>query len=1287
MPASRFACATMVLLQPFHAFLNERRNSMKNRIMIFVVGLLIADTSSAMAQVTPDQQADMLLNSARKAFNEKNYAFATTRFREYLSKFGGHKENDAGRYGLALALIEGPEKKWDEARDLLQQLATKKEFGDRELAGYYAGVAVRGMGHRDLAEADAKPADAANYRASAQARFGEAIPLFTSALSAFNAKDDKVEDGNKLTLNGEWVARARCDLAEVQLRAGKLKEAQASAMLFVSDPVWTKSQYRDLGRYYHGYASVLLKDNIAGQKTLSLLAPFSDPTFGNHARYLLARTHHIGDDRAEAGAHYEGAIADYAKAKADAINLLKQPQQFKNDPTIRAQLESLAKSPTPDHVARAAFYLGVLLYEGGKFSEAKTRFAEFVKEAPQATLRLEAEIRIGYCQVQLKEYADAIKTLTPLVEREARLSDQVLFWLAKAQAASAPDAVANPPAHQAAISAALNTFRQAADRAAKFIEQDPDAKIRRAEILLELADQQQRITQNKEAAVVYAQLLSEKILTEREEEITQRLADALHLSRVFDESDKVCLQFQQRFPQSTLTPAVLFIYAENSWFRINTAEKNLNLAERAKEMPRLYDEAVKRFGTVVAKYPEFSKINIARYSLGLTYYRQGDLTNAQKTLGDIPATDRMGDLSLTPYLIADCLLRQTPTTVPVDALAAGKMEEQLKNAAEALDTFINANPKDANVYDAHLRLGLTQQRQAELIAQPAERVKRYTDARATYERLLKKDSGAPPLHLANAMFERAKCITLSGDMNTGMNELRKFTTDPLRQGPVAPQAILQLATYLRAQNKANDAVELFVKHRDSLEAVLAKDQTTATPMIGLLRYHHGVALREAGKLPEARGLFETVVKMGIQRVEATEAALRIGQCLKDEGQLRLEAARKLHSNIKKPDDLANAQKVTEEGYKMIHDAVTYLETQADAIKATPTLLDARARMIYDAAWGARQLAEPEVAATRTLMALEAQKKLNISSKFPLPEISIEKIPVQASEKRARGLYKLLIDQAGDLPIGIEARYELAEMLAERNEFDPAILLLSDVLDKEPNPEMTEKTRLRLGGIHAAKGNIKVALTQFNAVASNPKSSLVGWANYRAAEVLIKDQQYGEAIKRLTMFRDNGTWNNVPGLTDRALLRLGYAFAVNKSWDESRSAYERIVNAFPNSSVADDARYGIGWALQQQKNYDGAANAYSSVVARTATELAAKAQLQIGLCRMEQKRHLDAVNAFLVIPTTYDYPELRAAALYEAGLAYLELNQREQANRQFERVLREFPGTPWADAAKEKLGVK
>ncbi len=798
----------------------------------------------------------------------------------------------------------------------------------------------------------------------------------------------------------------------------------------------------------------------------------------------------------------------------------------------------------------------------------------------------------------------------------------------------------------------------------------------------------QRIWQNREAAGVYSQLLSEKILPERDEEILQRWANALHLSGDYAASDKACVTFQERFPRSTLMPEVLFIYAENSYFRTAAAEKNPNAAERTKELPPLFAETAKRFQTVIAKYPEFPRINVARYSLGLTLYRQGDVKNALTILTEIPLAERGGDLGQANFLIGDCILRQVPATVPDDALAAGKMEEQLKSAAEALDAFVATQGKDSNVPDALIKLGLCQQRLAGLKADPKERVALFNAARASYERVMRKDFGNHPLHIAHATFERAKCITQAGDINTGINELRKFTTDPMKQTSVAPQAVLQLATYLRTQNRVAEAVDVFAKNREFLEGMLAKDAEKGPAMVALLRYHHGVALREAGKLPKARAMFEAVIKLGPQRPEASEAALRIGQCLKEEGQQRLDVARKLRPAAKTPDQIAHAQKVANEGYTFVRDSVAYLEAQADQIKQTPALLEPRARMVYDAAWGARLLAEPEVEAARTAYQQEMLKKLNqTSAKFPLPEVPLDKLPLQASEKRARGLYKTLIDQAGDLPIATEARFELAEMLAQRNEHDAAVGLLNEVLDKEPALDMTEKIRLRLGGILAAKGNIKGALQQFDAVASNTKSPLYGWAHYRAGEALIQDQQYAAAAKRLIIFRDQGPWQNVPGLTDRALLRLGYSFALNKSWDDSRSAYERLVNNFPNSPWHDEARYGMGWAWQQQRNLEPAANAYSQVVARTATDLAAKAQLQIGLCRMEQKRYLDAANAFLVIPSTYDYPELRAAALLEAGKAYLELNQREQANRQFERILREFPGTPWADAAKEKLGRK
>src|SRR5262249_6371675 len=149
------------------------------------------------------------------------------------------------------------------------------------------------------------------------------------------------------------------------------------------------------------------------------------------------------------------------------------------------------------------------------------------------------------------------------------------------------------------------------------------------------------------------------------------------------------------------------------------------------------------------------------------------------------------------------------------------------------------------------------------------------------------------------------------------------------------------------------------------------------------------------------------------------------------------------------------------------------------------------------------------------------------------------------------------------------------------------------------------------------------------------------------------------------------FHNVPGVSDRAMLRLGYALGQLGQWDASRQAYEQLVGRFgANNQWVNDARFGIGWALQNQKQFDPAVNIYSQVVQGTVTELGAKAQLQIGLCRLEQKRHAEAATAFLTVPFTYDYPELSAAALVEAARAHVELKQKDAAEKLLQRVIKD-----------------
>src|SRR5713226_1352813 len=232
-------------------------------------------------QLTPDQQAEMVLSSARRAYSEKNYGFAVTRFREFLAKFGNHKDAPSARYGLAIALFEIQPPDVQGALEQLQPLAGNKDFADYPFVLYYLASAHRGLGIKELEQA--KPADATQKRALAQKHFEEAAQQFAAAAQAFAGRVKEFKpDAKELPKDFEWSARARCDQAEMLLRTSKPKEAQALTAPFVGagnasdDSRLIKSRYRNLGLYYHGYASFLLKDYLAAGRSLNMLAPFSD---------------------------------------------------------------------------------------------------------------------------------------------------------------------------------------------------------------------------------------------------------------------------------------------------------------------------------------------------------------------------------------------------------------------------------------------------------------------------------------------------------------------------------------------------------------------------------------------------------------------------------------------------------------------------------------------------------------------------------------------------------------------------------------------------------------------------------------------------------------------------------------------------------------------------------------------------------------------------------------------------------------------------------------------------
>ena len=197
---------------------------------------------------------------------------------------------------------------------------------------------------------------------------------------------------------------------------------------------------------------------------------------------------------------------------------------------------------------------------------------------------------------------------------------------------------------------------------------------------------------------------------------------------------------------------------------------------------------------------------------------------------------------------------------------------------------------------------------AGLLADKQEKAKSLAAARAAYEKVMQQF--AKHELYPTAVLERAKVIAATDvERRRSTSCAASRTTATSRPPPVAPMALLQLATYLRAQNKAQEAADVLAKCRQENEEKLKNDPARAA-WVPLLQYHHGLALKEAGKRAEARTVLEGVIKGSPNRPEAAEAALRWGQSLKDDGLSKIAEARKKLAN---PEPQAGGEGRREQG--------------------------------------------------------------------------------------------------------------------------------------------------------------------------------------------------------------------------------------------------------------------------------------------------------------------------------------------------------------------------------------
>lgn len=1269
--------------------------------VLLAVGVAGWPRPAAGQDLSADDAALVKLNAARRAYNEHKYDLSAKLFAEFVKDSGGHREAPAAHYGLGLSLLEAADRDYNAIRRSFQEAARREDSADRPFALYYLGLATRALARDYLAQAAAKPKEAQNYRNNAMNLFAEAGRSFGAAADLFAARAKAAAAAKPpqagqpaagepaLPPDLDWMARCRCCQCEMDLRTNRLKEARGTAEALLAHPAIGNSAYRQTALYHLGYALFAATEYHEAGRALSRLAPFGQE-FGIHARYLLARCHQMAGERPEAVAQYDAILQRHEDAKKQAEQALRNPRSL--EPRRKAALELLVKGPPPDHVPRALFYKALLLAEQGRFDEALASFSAFLHEYPQFPLASEALLRKAYCQIELKNFVAAIKSLEGLCE-DADLADRALWWLARAQVASANPG--NEQAYAQQLGAALGNFRRAAEIARRASRGSATSKLRYADILMETGDTQQLLKQYKEAADTYRRVLGERPGDDRMAQAMQRSATALHLAGAYPESDRACQEFQRAYPSSTLLGAALFRAAENAYMMAIAAERDprrRRAQDRRRDAERYLQEAIRRYQRVLAERPAFTYANLARQGMASAYYRLGKYAEAAEALRAIPDAEQTGELATVPYLQADCTIRTLPAGFD-DAVQASLLAERAKRAAKLLERFVATGANRPEAPDALLKLGYCYQRAAEALAGAKDRQELIAGARGAYERFMQAFPKAPSL--PRVRFEWAKCVALMGDVNTAVNELRRFAGDPYRASEVAPLALTRASALLRSQNRAREAGEVMKSCRAQHEAGLLKDPQRKA-WAAVLWYEHAMAVMAGGDPAGAAKMFIDLARAFPDRPEGRNAVWRVGQCHREVLAADMAKAQQVIDRPgARPQDVAAARQATAESFAKIRQTIDLLDAGVENAERTARGCEAHLRMLYELAWCYRLVADIETQQAHQALKQQTLKTLQerlaaqtpegeAPPVLPSPYVPLSAVPVQPSEIAAQRRYHMLIAAAPASALAAQARLELAELLARRDKADAAVALLADALESNPPAAIADPLNLRLAAALLARNDTRAALRHIDAVSPDAAGVLAAERLYLMGELYVRQQSWAEAIKHLARFRDDGALQNIPGVTDRALLRLGSACAGTGDWEQSRRALELIVQRFGSGPWVCEAYYGIGQAWQQQKRFNEAAGAYAQVTRRTVADVAAKAQIQIGLCLMAQDRHAEAVDALLTVPCTYAYPARRAQALCEAARAHVAMKEPAAAAKLLRQVIAENADAEWVRLAGQRL---
>lgn len=248
--------------------------------------------------------------------------------------------------------------------------------------------------------------------------------------------------------------------------------------------------------------------------------------------------------------------------------------------------------------------------------------------------------------------------------------------------------------------------------------------------------------------------------------------------------------------------------------------------------------------------------------------------------------------------------------------------------------------------------------------------------------------------------------------------------------------------------------------------------------------------------------------------------------------------------------------------------------------------------------------------------------------------------------KALSLFQSFVRTTSTTSLLPEAYYYLGLLYADRDEHTAAKNYLSQLVDQFPESEVLPEGALRLGDLHREEEAYEKAADAYRAAAESETIS----------RELRAQARYGESISLLNMGRN----------------------------EEAKDILNEILDENQAGPLRASAQLGLARIYESEDRVDEATDLYRSVISGSKSEIGAEALYRLGRLLLKQDKPQSALEELNRISSLFaGYPDWVARSLLKQGDAHQRLDQPGQAAQLYDEVIESYPGTPFAETAREK----